>query len=72
MRSAAAASAVQALAAVLLGNGVYFLLLFPQLPATWQHQPFALDRGLVLDFALCLGFFLLVHRLATRRRHRQK
>ncbi|MFQ5663121.1 MAG: hypothetical protein ACE5HL_04755 [Terriglobia bacterium] len=48
------------LAAVLAGNGLYFLLLFPHLPASWQHQPFALDRGLGLDFLLCLGAYGLI------------
>jgi hypothetical protein len=68
MTSPTARQAAQALAAVVLGNAVYFLLLVPRLPASWQHQPFAFDRGLALDFALCLGFYLLVRRLALRRR----
>lgn len=48
------------LGAVLAGNAVYFLLLFPHLPEPWQHQPFAFDRGLALDFFLCLAFYGLV------------
>ena len=71
MRSPTVRQAAQALAAVLLGNAVYFLLLWPRLPASWQHQPFAFDRGLVLDFTLCVGVYLLFHRFATRRRHRR-
>lgn len=47
----------EALAAVLIGNGVYFLFLFGHLPAPWQHQAFALDRGLGLDFLLCLAVY---------------
>jgi len=62
------AAALQGLAAVLAGNALYFLLLYPRLPAAWQHQPFAFDLGLALDFALCLGFYLLLRRL-TRRHH---
>jgi len=59
-------TALQGLAAVLAGNGLYFLLLYSRLPAAWQHQPFAFDRGLALDFALCLGSYLLLRRLTRR------
>lgn len=48
---------VEALAAVLAGNAVYFLLLAPVLPPGWRHQPLALDRGLALDFLLCLALY---------------
>jgi hypothetical protein len=51
-----------AAAAVLLGNGLYFLVLFPWLPEGWRHQPFALDAGLGLDFLLCLGVYVLLRR----------
>lgn len=51
---------LEALAAVLAGNGVYFLLLLPRLPAPWRHQPFAADRGLALDFLLCLAAFAAI------------
>ena len=54
-----------ALAAVLGGNALYFLLLGPRLPDPWHHQPFALDRGLGLDFLLCLALFGVL-RLARR------
>jgi len=50
----------QALVAVAAGNGFYFLLLYPWLPAAWRHQPFVADRGLALDFLLCLAFYLLI------------
>lgn len=53
---------------MLAGNGLYFLLLYRRLPAAWQHQPFAFDRGLVLDFVLCVGFYLLFRHLTYRRR----
>ncbi|MFQ5723392.1 MAG: hypothetical protein ACE5G6_02780 [Terriglobia bacterium] len=49
-----------AVVAVLGGNALYFLVFFDHLPAAWQHQPFALDRGLGLDFVLCLGVLLLL------------
>lgn len=44
----------QALAAVVLGNAVYFLLLYARLPPRAQHQPGRLDWGLVVDFWVCL------------------
>lgn len=47
---------------MLIGNGVYFLILFSWLPPRWQHQPFALDPGLGLDFLLCLGAYVLLRR----------
>ena len=47
-------------AAILAGNALYFLVLAPQLPASWQHQPFVLDRGLLLDFGLCLAAYGLI------------
>lgn len=46
-----------ALVAVLGGNALYFLLLGPRLPEPWRHQPFTLDRGLGVDFLLCLALF---------------
>lgn len=45
------------LGAILTGNAVYFFLLAPRLPAAWEHQPFAFDRGLVLDFFLCVAAY---------------
>ena len=45
---------IEYLVAILLGNGLYFLLLFPTLPRLLQHQPFRFDAGLALDFLLCV------------------
>lgn len=61
-----AAAWVDIAGAVLVGNAIYFLLLSPHLPEEWRHQPFLLDRGVVLDFVLCLalyGLARLFHRL---------
>jgi hypothetical protein len=44
---------LRALAAVLAGNALYFLLLWPRLPGWARHTPFALDAGLILDFVIC-------------------
>ena len=55
------AAVAQALVAVLAGNALYFLVLVPRLPAAWQHKPFAIDRGWLLDFFLCASFYALLH-----------
>jgi hypothetical protein len=54
------------LAAILIGNAVYFTLL-PHLPAWLRHQPFAFDLGLLLDFALCVAAYVGVNALLRRR-----
>lgn len=52
------------LAAVVAGNGVYFLLLEPRLPAWLVHQPFRIDAGLGLDFLLCVAVYWVLRPLA--------
>ena len=54
---------VQASAAVVLGNAVYFLLM-PHLPAGAYHVPFRLDAGLAVDFCFCLTAFGLIKAIA--------
>ncbi len=54
--------------AVVVGNAVYFVLLWRWLPEAWRHRPFVLDRGLGVDFLLCLGFYLLLRLLGPARR----
>jgi len=41
-------------AAILAGNAIYFLVLYPGLARAFQHQPFRFDMGLVVDFLCCL------------------
>jgi hypothetical protein len=41
------------LLAILLGNGLYFVL-NPYLPPAAKHHPFKLDLGTLVDFWLCL------------------
>jgi hypothetical protein len=48
-----------ALAAVVLGNAVYFSL-SGFLPASARHTAFRLDLGLIIDFWLCLVIFNLL------------
>jgi hypothetical protein len=50
---------LQALAAIVLGNVVYFVLV-PSLPIAARHRPFQPDLGLVLDFWFCLVAYGLI------------
>ena len=54
---------VRALAAVLGGNAIYFVALENRLPAWVRHRPFHPDFGLLLDFLICVGLYLLLGRL---------
>ena len=64
-------------AAILAGNAIYFLVLFPSLPRVLQHQaprpdsalPFVFDLGLVLDFLLCVLVYGVI-RMASRHAQR--
>jgi hypothetical protein len=57
---------VQALAAVVLGNIAYFLLV-PSLPPSARHRPFQWDLGMLIDFWFCVVAFGLIR---TARRWR--
>lgn len=48
-----------ALAAVLIGNAVYFAVQ-PYLPPQGQHYPFRIDLGLVLDSWVCLVIYSIL------------
>ena len=58
----------KSLAAVVLGNAVYFLLL-PHLPPAARHAPNRLDVGLAVDFWICLVLYGIID-LALRARQR--
>ena len=47
---------LEALAAVLAGNAIYYLLM-PHLPAVARHRLFQEDWGLLVDFAVCTAIF---------------
>lgn len=67
---APASPTLDMVAAVLLGNLVYFALL-PWLPAWAQHRRFTLDWGIAVDFLFCLAVYNLlrtVRRLRSKRR----
>lgn len=57
---------LQALAAVVGGNALYFML-EKYLPAPAHHALFKADFGMVVDFCICLVFFLIIKALAARR-----
>ena len=57
----------RALAAVLAGNLIYFVLLMRALPAWLRHSPFRIDAGLLLDFVLCAAIYLLLGRFVRER-----
>lgn len=50
---------VQALAAIILGNVAYFLLV-PTLPPIARHHRFQVDLGTLIDFWLCLVAYGLI------------
>lgn len=60
---------LRALAAVLLGNAIFFLVLGPRLPAWVRHEPFALDAGLALDFVICVALYVALGLLVRPGRH---
>ena len=49
------------LLAILAGNLFYFLLA-PVLPDSLAHGVDRLDAGLILDFAICAGIYLLLRK----------
>ena len=50
---------LDALLAVLAGNGIYFLLM-PHLPHVARHALFKEDWGLLVDFVICAAIFVAV------------
>ncbi|HLB93387.1 MAG TPA: hypothetical protein VJK27_13680 [Terriglobales bacterium] len=64
MKSKTMKNFLDALAAVLAGNAIYYLLM-PHLPAPARHRLFQEDWGLVVDFAICTVIFVAV-KLAWR------
>jgi len=58
---------LDALAAVLAGNAIYFLLM-PHLPRVMRHSLFKEDWGLFVDFAVCTIIFVVVKLVFRRAR----
>lgn len=66
-RAGRTARVLRALAAVLAGNALYFLLLMPVLPSWARHRPFTLDAGLLVDFLVCAAIYVGLGTLGRRR-----
>lgn len=60
---------VEYTAAILAGNAIYFLVLFPDLAPPLQHQPFRFDLGMALDFLCCVVVYGVI-RLGVNQAHR--
>ena len=58
-RSPTVKNFLDALAAVLAGNALYFVLM-PHLPFAMRHSLFKEDWGLVVDFVVCTIIFVCV------------
>ena len=69
MSKSALTNFMQALAAVLLGNLAYFILV-RYLPRPAHHVPFRLDLGTVVDFCFCLVAFGVI-KAVDGRKHRE-
>ena len=59
---------IEYLAAILAGNAIYFLVLFPALPRWLQHQPNRFDAGLALAFACCVAVYLVIRMASAHAR----
>jgi len=62
---------LDALAAVLAGNAIYFLLM-PHLPRVARHALFKEDWGLLVDFAICAAVFVAVKYVRRPEDHADK
>jgi hypothetical protein len=59
---------VQSLAAVLVGNAAYFLLM-RFLPFAARHVPFQIDLGLAVDAFFCLAALGIIKVISGRKEH---
>jgi hypothetical protein len=48
------------LAAILLGNLIYFFSLVPHLPPALRHEGFRADWGMLVDFLVCVAVYGLI------------
>jgi hypothetical protein len=51
---------IEYMAAILIGNAIYYFSLVPHLPQAFRHQGFLLDWGSATDFAVCLAVYGLL------------
>jgi len=48
------------LAAILVGNAIYYFSLTPHLPEAWRHHGMKTDLGSAVDLAVCAGVYALI------------
>ena len=65
--SKSTANFFEALAAVVVGNAIYFFL-EKYLPVGARHVPFQIDLGIAVDFWFCLVVFGIIKMRAGRKR----
>jgi len=51
---------IEYLAAVVLGNAIYYFSFVPHLPGPLRHQGFEMDWGVAIDFLTCVGVYGLI------------
>ena len=51
---------IEYLAAIVIGNGIYYLSLVPHLPEALRHQGFLMDWGMGVDFLVCVTVYGLI------------
>jgi hypothetical protein len=56
------------LAAIVVGNLLYFFVLMPHLPLAGRHHPFRIDIGLLVDAWVCLVLYGIIEWLDRKRR----
>lgn len=62
----------KSLAAILLGNAIYFLVLWPFLPPSGRHRVNSIDLGLVIDFWVCLVIYGVIELVLRIKRARNR
>ncbi|HKD16380.1 MAG TPA: hypothetical protein VKG23_00835 [Thermoanaerobaculia bacterium] len=55
---------IEYLIAILVGNAIYFAVILPAMPGL-SHEPFRLDLGLLVNFAICVLVYVAI-RLGSR------
>jgi hypothetical protein len=48
------------LAAILIGQAIYFFSLFPHLPNSLRHRGYRTDWGTLIDFIVCAAVYGLI------------
>jgi hypothetical protein len=51
---------IEYIAAILIGNAIYYFSLLPHLPPAFRHREFLLDWGSATDFVVCLAVYGLI------------